>query len=37
MELTPGVLEGECRTLVQEFFRARRRKAQDKCAVMKDG
>ena len=27
MELTSGVLEGECRTLVQEFFRARRRKA----------
>ena len=36
MELTPGVLETECRTLVQEFFRARRRKAQDKCAVMND-
>ena len=24
MELTPGVLEPECRALVQEFFRARR-------------
>src|SRR5947209_9409739 len=24
MGLTPGVLEGECRALVQEFFRARR-------------
>ena len=36
MELTPGVLETECRTLVQEFFRARRRKAQDKYAVMND-
>ena len=24
MELTPGVLERECRALVQEFFRARR-------------
>jgi len=29
MELTPGVLERECRALVQEFFRARRRKAND--------
>ena len=29
MELTPGVLEPECRALVQEFFRARRRKAND--------
>lgn len=25
MELTPGVLEDECRTLMQEFFRARRK------------
>jgi tRNA(adenine34) deaminase len=25
MEITPGVLEGECRTLMQEFFRARRK------------
>jgi tRNA(adenine34) deaminase len=24
IELTPGVLEEECRTLMQEFFRARR-------------
>jgi tRNA(adenine34) deaminase len=24
MELTPGVLSGECRALMQEFFRARR-------------
>ena len=29
MELTPGVLERECRALVQEFFRVRRRKAND--------
>jgi tRNA(adenine34) deaminase len=28
MELTPGVLEEECRTLMQEFFRARRKSAQ---------
>jgi tRNA(adenine34) deaminase len=26
IELTPGVLESECRELMQEFFRARRRK-----------
>jgi tRNA(adenine34) deaminase len=26
IELTPGVLEDECRTLMQEFFRARRQK-----------
>ena len=26
MEITPGVLEEECRTLMQEFFRARRMK-----------
>lgn len=26
IELTPGVLEAECRELMQEFFRARRRK-----------
>jgi tRNA(adenine34) deaminase len=25
MDLTPGVLEQECRTLLQEFFRARRK------------
>ena len=25
MELTPGVLEEDCRTLMQEFFRARRK------------
>jgi tRNA(adenine34) deaminase len=25
MELTPGVLSGECRALMQEFFRARRK------------
>ena len=28
MELTPGVLEGECRTLLQEFFKARRKSVQ---------
>jgi tRNA(adenine34) deaminase len=28
MELTAGVLEEECRTLMQEFFRARRRKSE---------
>jgi len=28
MELTPGVLEEECRTLMQGFFRARRKSAQ---------
>jgi hypothetical protein len=27
MELTAGVLESECRALLREFFRARRRKA----------
>jgi tRNA(adenine34) deaminase len=27
MEITPGVLETECRQLMQEFFRARRTKA----------
>ena len=29
MELTPGVLDAECRALMQEFFRERRRKAND--------
>jgi tRNA(adenine34) deaminase len=29
MELTPGVLAGECRTLLQEFFRARRKSVQN--------
>ena len=27
MEITPGVLEAECRKMMQEFFRARRTKA----------
>jgi tRNA(adenine34) deaminase len=27
MEITPGVLEAECRTIMQEFFRTRRTKA----------
>jgi hypothetical protein len=27
MELTPGVLEEECRALMQQFFRARRKPA----------
>jgi tRNA(adenine34) deaminase len=36
MELTPGVLEEECRTLMREFFMARRRKANDACGVMSD-
>src|SRR5205085_11524625 len=34
MGLTQGVLERECRALVQEFFRARRRKASDECGMM---
>ena len=36
MELTPGVLEPECRALVQEFFRARRRKANAECGMRND-
>jgi tRNA(adenine34) deaminase len=32
MEITPGVLEEECRAIMQEFFRARRRKANDELA-----
>src|SRR5947209_13601129 len=34
MELTPGVLERECRALVQKFFRASRPKANDDCGMM---
>ena len=36
LELTPGILEEECRALMQEFFRARRRKANDECGTMND-
>jgi tRNA(adenine34) deaminase len=36
IELTQGVLADECRALVQEFFRARRRRANDDCGVMND-
>jgi tRNA(adenine34) deaminase len=36
MELTRGVLEEECRALLQEFFRERRRKASDECETMSD-
>jgi tRNA(adenine34) deaminase len=36
MELTPGVLAEECRALMQEFFKARRRKALDACGMMND-
>ena len=32
MEITPGVLEEECRRLMQEFFRARR-KADAGCQI----
>jgi tRNA(adenine34) deaminase len=35
MELTPGVLEGVCRALMQEFFRARRVK-NDELGTMND-
>jgi tRNA(adenine34) deaminase len=36
MELTPDVLGDECRALMQEFFRARRRRASDECEMMSD-
>ena len=36
MELTPGVLADDCRALMQEFFRSRRRKANDECGMMSD-
>ena len=36
MELTPGVLEEECRALMREFFRARRPKANAECETMSD-
>ena len=36
MELTAGVLEDDCRALMQEFFRARRRKANDECGMRND-
>lgn len=36
MELTAGVLEAECRELMQEFFRARRRKENDERGTMND-
>jgi len=32
MEITPGVLEAECRTIMQQFFRARR-KADAGCQI----
>jgi tRNA(adenine34) deaminase len=36
MELTQRVLEGDCRALMQEFFRERRRKANDEFGVIND-
>jgi hypothetical protein len=35
MELTAGVLEAECRALMQQFFRERR-KGNDECGMMND-
>jgi tRNA(adenine34) deaminase len=34
MEITPGVLEEECRNLMQQFFRARRTKSNDERETM---
>jgi tRNA(adenine34) deaminase len=34
MEITPGVLEEECRNLMQQFFRARRTKSNDERGTM---
>ena len=36
IELTPGVLEADCRELMQEFFRARRVRRNDECGMMND-
>ncbi len=36
MELTAGVLEAECRALMQQFFRERRKKENDEGGMMSD-
>ena len=36
IEVTAGVLEEECREMMQEFFRARRVEAKDEGGRMKD-